>query len=92
MVEDLADRVTLFICSFASGSLFCTCLQFLKMFIYSKPPGRRLVTADIHIWHASSYQALIIIFTAANMYRAITISRYVTLITNIQCKCISNFF
>ena len=39
----LEDKLVLFFCSLAFGGLFILGLQFIKMFINSKPPGRRMV-------------------------------------------------
>ena len=86
MMDSLEDKIILFSSSLALGALFISGLQMIKMFIKSKPPGRRMVvheeinnpskfflykvTADIHLLHASSYQLLIGVFTLANMWRA----------------------
>ena len=52
MLETQFDQVILFIFAFLIGSFFFVGLQFLKMFIHSKPPGRRLVS----LYQASLYQ------------------------------------
>ena len=93
MLESWLDQVLLFIFAFLIGSCFFVGLQFLKMFIHSKPPGRRLVswkdhnkntqqsnlrkskfytqvTADIHVYHATVFQGLIVVFTLMNMTKA----------------------
>ena len=50
MLESWFDQVVLFISVFLIGSFFFVGLQFLKMFIHSKPSGRRLVRFYKNIW------------------------------------------
>ena len=72
MLEVPWNNVILFCGSLAFGTLLVSALQMVKMFIHSKPPGRRIVTADVHVLHATSFQILIIVFTLGHMITAIT--------------------
>ena len=73
------------------GVIFLGSLQFLKMFIKSRPPGRKLVgslvplknlprylqvTADIHIYQATAFQFALGIFTLANLVRSFTFAGF----------------
>ena len=44
----LEEQLLLFFSSLAIGGLFILGLQLIKMFINSKPPGRRMVNVDIN--------------------------------------------
>ena len=72
MFEVPWNNVVLFCGSLAAGALLVLALQMVKMFINSKPPGRRIVTADVHVLHATSFQLLITVFTLGHMLAALT--------------------
>ena len=72
MLEVSWDNVVLFCGSFSIGALCVLALQMVKMFINSKPPGRRIVTADVHVLHATSFQILITVFTLGHMMAAVS--------------------
>ena len=90
MLKSVYDQIFLFLLSFSSGLVFISSIQLQKMFILSKPPGRKMVmviwfssttqklilqvNADVQVYLCTSYQIVLLILTIANMTTAIFIS------------------
>ena len=64
-------NVLVFTLSFMFGSVLILLLEILKNFIKSKPPGRRLVTADLHVYQAISQQVWFGVFCGTLMMKAV---------------------